>query len=121
MRTSLLLAIAFISVQLFSAGKPDPVFKEKRKEFTDIKQGTLLKFAYEFTNKGTADFKIEHVHPTCGCTVADWPKEPIPPGKSGKINVEFDTKDREGYQAKGVNIKSNAGDINLVFEVTIIK
>ncbi|MBR9861805.1 DUF1573 domain-containing protein, partial [bacterium] len=90
-------------------------FKERDQGIKDVKVGETLKFSYGFKNTGSADLKITHVHPTCGCTVAKWPKEAIAPGKTGSIDVEFDTKDRVGYNAKGVNIESNAGTVNLVF------
>lgn len=121
MRSILLFCLAITSLQLFSAGGPNPVFEKKGLVFKDVKEGKVLTFYYNFTNKGDADFIINGVHPTCGCTVAEWPKQAIKPGESGKIKVNFDSKDRVGYNAKGVNIHSNAGDINLVFEVYVIE
>ena len=38
-----------------------------------------------------------------------------------QIKVSFDSKGRLGYNAKGINIHSNAGEINLVFEVYVIE
>ena len=121
MRTLLLTTLVILSAQLFSAGGPNPVFEKKSYIFKDVKEGEILTFYYTFTNKGDADFKIEHVNPTCGCTTPVWPKQAIKPGETGKIKVSFDSKDRVGYNAKGVNIHSNAGEINLVFEVYVIE
>jgi hypothetical protein len=121
MRILILTLIAGLSLSLFSAGGAKPVFEKKSLVFKDVKEGDILTFFYHFTNEGDADFIIEGVHPTCGCTTPEWPRQAIKPGQTSKIKVSFDSKDRLGYNAKGVNIHSNAGDINLVFEVYVIE
>ncbi|MFN8330166.1 MAG: DUF1573 domain-containing protein [Saprospiraceae bacterium] len=48
---------------------------------------------------------------SCGCTVPDWPREPVPPGGSGVINVQFDSKgkgsDDGQKQSKRVTVTAN--------------
>ncbi len=121
MRSLTLTGFALIAVLAMAAIGPKPVFEKKGLEFRDVKLGEVLTFYYYFTNEGDQDFIIDGVHPTCGCTTPEWPKQPIKPGASGKIKVNFDSKDRLGYNAKGVNIHSNAGEINLVFEVYVVE
>ncbi|MFM7662548.1 MAG: DUF1573 domain-containing protein [Bacteroidota bacterium] len=62
---------------------------------------------FEFTNEGNEDLVISNAKGSCGCTVPDYPKEPIAPGKSGIISVKYDTK-RSGVISKSVTITSNA-------------
>jgi len=50
---------------------------------------------------------ISHAKSTCGCTVPEWPKEPIPVGGAGEIFVKFDTKKKEAYQTKPIFIQAN--------------
>lgn len=121
MRTLLIIGLAFLSAQIYSAVGPKPVFEKKGLVFKDVKEGEILTFFYTFKNEGDADFKITHVHPTCGCTTPEWPRQAIKPGETAKIKVSFDSKGRVGYNAKGVNITSNAGEINLVFEVYVVE
>jgi hypothetical protein len=66
---------------------------------------------------------IEKVQPGCGCTVADYPKEPIAPGQEGEIRAEFDTKGREGVQKKNITVFANTREntYTLYFDVTINK
>lgn len=113
--------ICGIGAALIASIGPKPVFEQKALQFDNVKEGEQLTFYYKFKNEGDEDFIITHVHPTCGCTSPEWPQTPIKPGESSQIKVVFDTKGRIGYNAKGVNIESNAGEINLVFEVTVVE
>ena len=51
---------------------------------------------------------ISNVLTTCGCTVPEWPREPIPPGAAGKIDVVFNSANKSGVQNKVITILSNA-------------
>lgn len=62
--------------------------------------------AFEFTNTGDAPLIIKDVKSTCGCTVPSWPKEPIAPGKSGKIEVKYNMN--PGPIRKTITVQSNA-------------
>jgi len=46
---------------------------------------------FEFKNVGKADLQLTNVSSSCGCTVPEWPREPIPPGKSATIKVSYNT------------------------------
>ena len=50
---------------------------------------------------------ISNARGSCGCTVPQWPKEPIKPGETGIIKTTYDTK-RIGAFTKTVTITSNA-------------
>ena len=76
-------------------------------EFGTIQQGDIVEHTYEFTNTGDVPLIIENASASCGCTVPDWPKEPIAPGAQGKINVKFDSKGKSGVQNKQVTIRAN--------------
>ena len=64
---------------------------------------------FEFTNTGKADLLLTNVSSSCGCTVPEWPKEPIAPGKTASIKVSYDTN-RVGPINKNVFVDSNAGE-----------
>lgn len=87
-----------------------------------IKEGQKLAVSFRFKNTGSKPLIIESVAPSCGCTVADYPKEPIAPGKEGEITGEFDSHGREGLQHKEITIKANTPNIanNVYFEVDVI-
>jgi len=89
-------------------------FKNASHNFGKVKAGEKARHVYKFKNTGDAPLKIKDVKTTCGCTVADYPKKKIKPGKKGKITVDFDTHDKNGPYAKGVNIYYNGGEANLI-------
>lgn len=64
---------------------------------TTVDYGTITKGSdgnREFIIKNTGDkpLIINKVVPACGCTTPSWTKEPIAPGKTGKINVHYNTE-----------------------------
>jgi len=71
----------------------------------DYKKPVTVEFL--FTNPGMVPLIITNVESSCGCTVADFPKEPIISGKSGKIKVTYDA-DTEGQFSKTITVHSNA-------------
>lgn len=88
---------------------PFPAFKFEKEEhdFGTIQEGDVVTHIFEFTNNGEAPLIIQNATASCGCTVPSYPKEPIPVGGSGKIEVKFDSKNKPGTQNKTVTITAN--------------
>ena len=82
-------------------------FGEMHHDFGNISEGEVVKHVFNFTNTGEAPLIIERAAGSCGCTVPSYPKEPIPPGSTGQIQVEFNSKGRTGVQNKTVTITAN--------------
>lgn len=82
-------------------------FEEDIHNFGEIDQGGIAKHTFKFVNTGKVPLIISDVRSTCGCTVADYPKEAIAPGASGEIPVTFDTKKKSGRQSKPITITAN--------------
>ncbi|GLB50878.1 DUF1573 domain-containing protein [Neptunitalea lumnitzerae] len=83
-------------------------------EFTtqEIDYGTIAKGSngirtFEFTNTGEAPLVITNVYSSCGCTIPKKPEEPIAPGKTGVIEVKYNTT-RVGPISKTITVHSNA-------------
>ena len=77
-------------------------------DFGEVAEGVKVSFSYKFTNKGNADLIISNCVPTCGCTVPEFPRHPIKPGKSDFITVVFDGKGREGTFEKSITVFTNS-------------
>jgi len=76
-------------------------------DYGTIYEGDIVKKDFRFRNTGTAPLLIVNATSTCGCTVPEWPKRPIPPDSTGTILVKFDSKNKEGAQNKEVTIFAN--------------
>ncbi|MFM9911717.1 MAG: DUF1573 domain-containing protein [Chitinophagaceae bacterium] len=99
------------------------VWIDSSKSMGAITQGEVLKISYRFKNTGTKPLIIESVKPGCGCTIADYPKQPISPGQEGEVKAEFDSHGKEGMQNKNISVTANTSVHNytLVFDVTVNK
>lgn len=76
-------------------------------DYGDIEQHGDGKCVFTFTNKGKEPLILSNVRSSCGCTVPEWPRQPILPGKSETIKVKYDTK-RLGAINKSIHVYSNA-------------
>lgn len=107
------------------AQNPEPTFKfeETDVDFGVINEGENIKHTYKFTNVGNEDLVIRTVRASCGCTVPTWNKEPIRPGKSGEIEVIFNSKNKPGNQVKNVTVVANTNppETVLTFRATVLK
>jgi len=83
-------------------------FAEESFDFGNIKQNsTDNKHIFKFTNTGDKPLVVENAKGSCGCTVPQWPKEPIPPGGTGEILVEYKPGKQKGNQRKTITVTSN--------------
>ena len=69
-------------------------FEETEYDFGMVMEGEKVVHDYKFTNTGEEPLIISNAKGSCGCTVPDWPREPIAPGESGVIKVQFDSKNK---------------------------
>lgn len=75
--------------------------------FGNIKAGEVVSHDFEFTNTGKTPLIISNTSVACGCTVPDYPHEPIPPGKSAVLTVKFNSEGKSGHQDKSVTVTAN--------------
>lgn len=96
-------------------------FSEEKYDFGSIKQGDIVDHVFKFKNTGTQPLVISNVQASCGCTIPDWTKEPVAPGKMGMISAKFNSAGKMGMQTKVLTIESNAAagaaTVSLVGEV----
>ena len=77
------------------------------RDFGSIPEGQKLEVAYRFLNSGNKPLIIARVQPSCGCTVAEQPDEPIMPGKEGVIKASFNSEGRIGINHKKIYVIAN--------------
>jgi hypothetical protein len=89
-------------------GKAVITFIKNEHDFGKVREGEKVGCIFTFQNTGTADLVITSAITSCGCTVPKYDAKPIIPGKTGNMEVIFDTSGRFGIQTKTVTVKSNA-------------
>lgn len=82
-------------------------FENVEHDFGKIPYQGNAEYDFVFKNTGNQPLVLQNVKSTCGCTVPEWPKEPIAPGESAKIKVRYNTR-IAGSFAKGITVYSNA-------------
>lgn len=82
-------------------------FETEEHDFGRIIQGEQVSFMFKFKNAGKSDLVISGTSVTCGCTVADYPKNPIKPGEQGVITVSYNSDGKTGMQNKHITISAN--------------
>ena len=92
-------------------------FEETSHDWGTIAEGEKMTHVFKFKNTGDNDMIISDAHGSCGCTVPEWPKEPIKPGKSSQIKVIFDSKGKPGDQSKSVTLTANTEPSSMVLMI----
>ncbi|QXV67483.1 DUF1573 domain-containing protein [Mucilaginibacter achroorhodeus] len=95
-------------------------FNEEKHDFGKIPQGKPVTTVFEFTNVGTTPLILTEVKPTCGCTIADYTKTPVPQNGKGTIKITYNAAVVSAFN-KTIVVTSNAKTptkyLNIVGEV----
>jgi hypothetical protein len=101
---TMLLAVA--AVLCFA--QPQIQFQETTHDFGKIKEeGGKVTGRFVFTNVGTEDLILTNVRPGCGCTAANYTKDPVAPGQQGFIDATYNPYNRPGGFNKNIRVTTN--------------
>ena len=120
-------AVAPEQEKLVQDAKKNPittlVLAQSNYDFKDVKKGQVVDHKFEFTNTGKNPLIISQVKPGCGCTVPDYTKTPILPGKKGFVNLKFDSSSFDGTVNKYADVYANVEEmpIKLTFSANVVK
>jgi hypothetical protein len=116
-KTVLMLFVGLLSLGIHAQDTAAKIeFKSETIDYGDIAKGSDGVRVFEFTNTGTAPLVISNVRSSCGCTIPKKPEEPILPGKTGQIEVKYDTN-RVGPIRKAITVTSNADTPTKVLKI----
>lgn len=87
--------------------QPKIEFETIKHNYGTIKEGDHVKFTFKFKNTGKGNLIISDASASCGCTVPEYTEEPVKPGDSGEVRVDF-------------NSAGKAADIEIFKTVTVI-
>jgi len=93
-------------------------FEKEQHDFGNIKQGDVVKHVFTFTNEGEAPLVISDIRTTCGCTTPEYTKEPVAPGQTGQIEVQFNSRGKAGVQKKAITIQANVEGGSKIIYIT---
>ncbi len=96
-------------------------FETEMHDFGTVTEGPTADYTFTFVNTGKEPIIIQNVQPACGCTAADWSKEPIAPGHKGFAKAVYNTQGRPGAFNKTVTVLTNAGAKVLSFKGEVEK
>lgn len=99
-----------------SAAKPAerPLFVTWDKKFVDlgkVHKGEKRQLFYDFINTSGKDVQIDIVD-ACACTTIDFPRGVIPPNGKGRLNVEFDSSEKDASETIGITVVFKNTDAN---------
>ncbi|MDP2088108.1 MAG: DUF1573 domain-containing protein [Flavobacteriaceae bacterium] len=91
----------------FAHGMAIISFDKTEHDFGVINEGDVVETTFEIKNTGTSDLVITDAFATCGCTIPQWPKDPIKPKEKGILKVAFDSNGKPNKQQKTITLVTN--------------
>lgn len=82
-------------------------FEEPIHDFGTVNEGDIVEHRFKFKNTGKVALSILDAKSSCGCTVPEWPEDPIPPGGTGEIVAKFNTDMKPNKQKKTITVTAN--------------
>ena len=83
-------------------------FSKATHDFGTIREGDGdVTAEFDFTNTGDGPILILRAASSCGCTVPDYPRNPLRPGQGGTVKVTYHAKGRPGPFQKTVTVYDN--------------
>jgi len=113
MKKNSLLIIMFLAISqlMMAQGKPVMSFEKLEYNLGTIKftpKTKKVKLNYVFRNTGNTTLIINRVETSCGCTISEWTKKPVPAGTKGHVYAILDLKGKIGLIRKTLFVYSNA-------------
>lgn len=76
-------------------------------DFGKVKKESVNNYEFVLKNTGSNPLVISSAKGSCGCTVPEYPKEPVMPGAEAKIKVTYTAGTAAGETEKLVTIEAN--------------
>lgn len=123
MRLVRLSMLVFALVALFSANSTNAQgivdFGNLSYDFGSVMEGEKPTYTFQFANTGDTPVSITHVQPSCGCTAPSYSTEPVAPGETGEVVVEYNSQGRPGDFNKTITVALDGADeANVILRIT---
>ena len=101
--------LSVFAILAFAAGEAGIKFEKTSHDFGSFPESQKVTCTFKFTNTGDNLLVIHQAIASCGCTVPQYPKQPIKPGESGEIIVTYNGAGKfPGHFRKSITIRTNA-------------
>lgn len=101
--------LSIFALVTFAAGEAEIKFEKTNHNFGSFPETEKVTCTFKFTNTGDNMLVIHQAIASCGCTVPQYPKQPIKPGESGEIKVTYDGSGKfPGHFKKSITLRTNA-------------
>lgn len=77
------------------------------KDFGTVKEGEKVDLTFRFRNTGDKPLLVQSAVAGCGCTVPEYTREPVMPGKEGFIKAVFNSSGQPPMVHKSVSVEMN--------------
>lgn len=95
-----------VNAKIKSADGPVFAWDKTEHDFGKIKQNAPVTYQFTFTNTGKAPLIISTVQASCGCTIADYSRDPIMPNGTGFVKATYNAATL-GQFTKTVTVNAN--------------
>ena len=113
-----LVSVIAVNAQTQAKTADDMVkVNQEKHDFGKILQGKPVDYYFELTNKTDKPIVVENTWASCGCTTPEKPTEPIAPGATAKLKVQYNASGM-GHFDKQVSIKLAGVDNPKVVSIT---
>jgi len=99
-----------VIAQIDTANYTTIEWEDSIRNFGIVNEGDSVFIKFRFKNTGNKALFLSAVRPSCGCTVVDFPKNAILPGKGGQVTATFTTRDHPGYIHKTIMATTNTSN-----------
>ena len=100
--------------------QPVITFDKTEHDFGTILQGERVTYTFHFTNTGNMPLIVSNVKTSCGCTIGDFSRAPVEPGKQGTIRATYDSKGHHGMQTRTLTVVSNTNPNQTVLRLKVL-
>ena len=105
-------------VQRVLEGGPKMTFDKEFVELGEVKKGEQRTLFYELTNTGDEILEIELIS-ACDCTKVTYSKTPIKPGETIRLDIVFDSSDKD--ESEEIDIDIFFTNMDPEFDAPLIK
>jgi len=100
------------------ATAPVLTLAEANHDFGDVTANSKVETYIKIKNDGKSPLIIRDASATCGCTVPEFPSNPIPVGGTDSVKIEYTAGNMNGRQQKTVTLVTNTANGHEKFDIS---